>query len=130
MTDLRPLLPLTEIDVDPTPSDKEWASFQSRVSDFNTRFLADFNDPTVDTGAMDYAAAAESTWFGYVRELRHSMPADVPRAKISWAQFRYNWCVLVPPKLSRSTLTPPIGSAFSCISHSSTTHHTSRWPLA
>lgn len=90
LTDLQPSLPLDEIDVDPRPPADLFPESLRRGSHFTTKFLAEYNDPHVDTAAVDYVLNAEASSMPFLRELRHTAYSESP-VKRAWAQFRYHW---------------------------------------
>lgn len=110
-------MPLSEFDVQPTapPTHQQavashgtFPPAQSQCSDFNARLLTDLADPAIDTATIEYAATAEAQWSPYVRELRHSRMSDLPRIKVAWTQFRYNWLriLLYIPHMSNPQFAP------------------------
>ncbi|KAL1410483.1 hypothetical protein Q8F55_004496 [Vanrija albida] len=108
LTDLRPCLPLIDIDVDPTPPVTLMNEVRSRPSVFTARYLADYADRTIDITNMEYVTATEAMWMPHLRELRHNKEIDSPRFKIAWAEFRYNWLrvLLYTPHLANPQTAP------------------------
>ncbi|GMK58681.1 hypothetical protein CspeluHIS016_0601230 [Cutaneotrichosporon spelunceum] len=109
LMDLRPAIRFSEIDVDPTPPVTMFPECLARSSFFTAKLLADYGDPHVDTGSLAYITAAEAAWMPYVREMRHVSYLEAgQRAKLAWAQFRYNWLriLLYLPHIGHERLAP------------------------
>lgn len=96
LVDLKPVIPFSEIDVDPTPPPTMFPEALARSSYFTAKLLADYSDPRVDTASLQYITSTEAAWMPYLREMRHVTYLEGQRAKLAWAQFRYNWYVLLP----------------------------------
>lgn len=90
LTDMTLVMPLSEIDVDPTPPPMMFSPCLARSSFFTAKLMADYTDPSVDTTSLQYITATEAQWVPYLRDIRHNNP-ESSKAKSGWAQFRYNW---------------------------------------
>lgn len=90
LTDMSLVMPLSEIDVDPTPPPMMFSPCLARSSYFTAKLMADYTDPSVDTTSLQYITATEAQWMPYLRDIRHNNP-ESSKAKSGWAQFRYNW---------------------------------------
>ncbi|OWZ62893.1 hypothetical protein AYX15_05038 [Cryptococcus neoformans] len=64
LTDLKPCIPLSEIDVDPTPPPQLIPHGLARASYHTAKYLKDYADPTVDMSTEEYITLTETAWMG------------------------------------------------------------------
>ncbi|XAO24862.1 hypothetical protein I312_103671 [Cryptococcus bacillisporus CA1280] len=91
LTDLKPCIPLSEIDVDPTPPPKLIPHCLARASYHTAKYLKDYADPRVDMTTEEYITRTETGWMGELKSLRHEKDESTPRSQVAWAEFRYSW---------------------------------------
>ncbi|AFR98228.2 hypothetical protein C343_06203 [Cryptococcus neoformans C23] len=113
LTDLKPCIPLSEIDVDPTPPPQLIPHCLARASYHTAKYLKDYADPDVDTTTEEYITSTESRWMGDLKALRHGKDECTPRSLVAWAEFRYSWLriLLYAPHLTHARLAAQAHSA-------------------
>lgn len=91
LTDLKPCIPLSEIDVDPTPPPQLIPHCLARASYHTAKYLKDYVDPRVDMTTEEYITSTETGWMEDLKALRHGKDESTPRSQVAWAEFRYSW---------------------------------------
>ncbi|OXG97133.1 hypothetical protein C345_02414 [Cryptococcus neoformans A2-102-5] len=91
LTDLKPCIPLSEIDVDPTPPPQLIPHGLARASYHTAKYLKDYADPAVDMTTEEHTTLTETEWTGDLKALRHGKDESTPRCQVAWAGFRYCW---------------------------------------
>ncbi|KIR99758.1 hypothetical protein L804_02390 [Cryptococcus deuterogattii 2001/935-1] len=91
LTDLKPCIPLSEIDVDPTPPPQLIPHCLARASYHTAKYLKDYADPRIDMTTEEYITRTETGWMEELKALRHGKDESTPRSQVAWAEFRYSW---------------------------------------
>lgn len=88
------MVPLAEIEVDPSPPQTFVPVNLCRASQDAMTFLKAVSDPDLDTTSDQFVTLCETQWSGALSDLRQRSESGIPKAKAGWATIRYHWQVL------------------------------------
>lgn len=94
MTDLKPAIPVAELEFAPNSHPKGIVECMIRASNHAVKFLRDYADPEVDINSPGYLATSEESWSEDLEYLHSQSTTGLLRVKHGWAEMRLHWCVV------------------------------------
>lgn len=93
MTDLKPAIPVAELELGPDGHRLGVTDCITRASNRAVKFLRDYADPNIDITTAGYLGASEELWSKDLEHLRAQNTAGLLRVKHGWAEMRLHWSV-------------------------------------
>jgi len=91
LTDLKPCIPLDDIEVNVDSTDVFTLSCLARASQYAGQFVRDYHDPDIDVTCDQYVKSKQEEWGAALAFLRAQQTSGMTRVKHGWAELRYHW---------------------------------------
>lgn len=91
MTDLKPAIPVAELEIIPNLTTKGIFELMTKASNHAVKYLRDYADPVVDVTSPTYLASSEEAWTEDLENLQAQNTSGLLRVKHGWAEMRLHW---------------------------------------
>lgn len=91
MTDLKPAIPISELEYKSTSHRKTIIGYLTRASDFGFNFLRDHADPHKDMNRIEYVVMMEEAYSAELDMLRKESETGLAKVRLGWAEMRIHW---------------------------------------
>lgn len=91
MTDLKPAIPLAELELAGTSKPRGIIECMIKASNHAVKYLRDYADSSIDVTAAGYLASSEETWSEDLDYLHSQTTSGLLQVKHGWAEMRIHW---------------------------------------